>query len=190
MRKVIVSNAASLDGFFETPNKKLDFVVLDEDFFDYARAMLGAADTLLFGRATYEHMASYWPTALADEIAEKMNNLPKIVFSRTLQTVEWKNSRLVKGNVAEEISRLKQLPGKDMVILGSATIASLLMQQGLVDEYRVILQPVLLGSGSPLFKDITERIQLKLISAKAFGSGVVLLSYQRARPQENYGSKL
>jgi dihydrofolate reductase len=180
MRKVIVSNIASLDGFFETPDKKLDFVVLDQEFFDYAKAMLRAVDTLLFGRATYEHMASHWPTAPADEIADKMNNLPKVVFSRTLQTVEWKNSRLAKGNVSEEVSRLKQLPGKDMVVLGSATIASSLLQMGLVDEYRVLLQPVLIGSGSPLFKDITDRIQLKLISARAFGSGVVLLSYQRA----------
>jgi dihydrofolate reductase len=180
VRKVIVSNVASLDGFFETPDKKLDFVVLDEEFFDYAKAMLRAADTLLFGRATYQHMANHWPSAPADEIADKMNSLPKVVFSRTLQTVEWKNSRLVKGNAAEEVSRLKQLPGKDMVVLGSATIASSLLQVGLVDEYRVILQPVLLGSGTPLFKDVTKRIQLKLISAKAFGSGVVLLSYQRA----------
>lgn len=180
MRKVIVSNVASLDGFFETPDKKLDFVVLDDEFFDYAKAMLRAADTLLFGRATYEHMASHWPTAPADEIADKMNNLPKVVFSRTLPIAAWKNSTVVKGNVAEEVSRLKQMPGKDMVVLGSATIASSLLQKGLVDEYRVILQPVLLGSGNSLFKDITERIQLKLISAKAFGSGVVLLSYQRA----------
>lgn len=180
MRKVIVSNLASLDGFFETLDKKLDWFVTDEEFFAYAREMLRAADTLLFGRTTYELMANYWPTSPADEIADKMNNLPKIVFSKTLQTAEWKNSRLVKGNAAEEISKLKQLPGKDMVILGSSILASSLLQQGLVDEYRVILQPVLLGSGSSLFKDITERIQVKLISAKAFGSGVVLLSYQRA----------
>jgi dihydrofolate reductase len=180
VRKVVVSNVASLDGFFETSERKLDFVVLDEEFFDYAKAMLRAADTLLFGRATYQHMANHWPSAPADEIADQVNNLPKVVFSRTLQTVEWRNSRLGKGNPAEEVSRLKQLPGKDMVVLGSATIASSLLQKGLVDEYRVILQPVLQGNGNPLFKDETERIQLKLISAKAFGSGVVLLSYQRA----------
>jgi dihydrofolate reductase len=180
MRKVIVSNVASLDGFFETPDKKLDFVALDEEFFDYARAMLRAADTLLFGRATYQHMANHWPTAPADEIADKMNNLPKIVFSKTLQTAEWKNSRLVKDNAVEEVSKLKQQAGKDLVVLGSAMLASSLMQRGLVDEYRVILQPVLIGGGNLLFRDITKRIQLKLISARTFGSGVVLLSYQRA----------
>jgi dihydrofolate reductase len=179
VRRVIVSNLASLDGFFETPDKKLDWVVTDAEFFDYAKAMLRAADTLLFGRATYEHMASYWPTAPADEIAEKMNNLPKLVFSRTLQKVGWNNSMLAKENPPEEVSKLKKQAGKDMVVLGSATVASSLLQAGLVDEYRVILQPVLIGRGNPLFKDITERIQLKLLSTRTFGSGVVLLSYQR-----------
>jgi len=170
---------ASLDGFFETPDKKLDWVVTDAEFFDYAKAMLRAADTLLFGRATYEHMANYWPTAPADEIADKMNNLPKLVFSRTLQKVGWNNSRLAKKSPQEEVSKLKNQPGKDMVVLGSATIASSLLQAGLVDEYRVILQPVLIGRGNPLFKDIAERMRLKLMGARAFGSGVVLLSYQR-----------
>jgi dihydrofolate reductase len=179
LRRVIVSNVASLDGFFETPDKKLDWVVTDTEFFDYAKAMLRAADTLLFGRATYQHMANYWPTAPADEIADKMNNLPKIVFSRTLQKVEWNNSRLAEKNPEEEVSKLKKQAGMDMVVLGSATVASSLLQAGLVDEYRVILQPVLIGKGNSLFKDITERMQLKLISTRAFGSGVVLLSYER-----------
>jgi dihydrofolate reductase len=179
VRKVIVSNVASLDGFFETPDKKLDWVVTDAEFFDYAKTMLRAADTLLFGRATYEHMANYWPTAPADEIADKMNNLAKIVFSRTLHKATWNNSRLAKENPQEEVSKLKKLSGEDIVVLGSATVASSLLLAGLVDEYRVILQPVLIGRGNPLFKDITERVQLKLMSARAFGSGVVLLSYQR-----------
>lgn len=179
MRRVIVSNVASLDGFFETPDKKLDWVVTDGEFFDYAEAMLRAADTLLFGRATYEHMAGYWPTAPADEIADKMNNLPKLVFSKTLRRVTWNNSKLAEKNPQEEVSELKRRPGKDIVVLGSATVASSLLLAGLVNEYRVILEPVLIGRGNPLFKDITERMQLKLMSARAFGSGVVLLSYQR-----------
>jgi dihydrofolate reductase len=180
VRRVIVSNVASLEGFFETPAKTLDFVVLDQEFSDYAKAMLRAADTLVFGRATYQRMARYWPTAPVDEIATQMNNLPKVVFSRTPQTVEWNNSRLAKNNLQEEVSNLKKQPGKDLVVLGSAIVASSLLQAGLVDEYRVILQPVLLGRGNALFKDITERIQLKLMSAKAFGSGAVLLSYQKS----------
>ncbi len=180
MRKVIVSNVASLDGYFESRSKELDWVVTDAEFFEYAKGLLRTVDTLLFGRATYLHMASYWPTAPVDEIAEKMNNLPKVVFSKTLLKAEWNNSRLVANNIEEEVSRLKGQPGKDMVIFGSAMLASSLLQWGLVDEYRVILQPVLLGSGSPLFRDITERIRMKLMSAKSFGSGVVLLSYQKA----------
>src|SRR6202167_13331 len=142
--------------------------------------MLRAADTLLFGRATYEHMADYWPTAPSDEIADQMNNLPKIVFSRTLQRAEWKNSTLVKSDAAAEISRLKQLPGKDMVVLGSASLASFLLQRGLIDEYRIILNPVLLGSGRPLFQDVKQRLRLKLSRTKLFGSGVVVLYYQSA----------
>ncbi len=180
MRKVIVSNVASLDGFFESRSKELDWVVTDAEFFDYAKGLLRTVDTLLFGRATYLHMANYWPTAPVDEIAGKMNNLPKIVFSKTLQKAEWNNSRLVASNIEEEVSRLKGQPGKDMVIFGSAMLASYLLRWGLVDEYRVILQPVLLGSGSPLFRDITERIRMKLISVRSFGSGVVLASYQKA----------
>jgi dihydrofolate reductase len=180
VRKVIVSNVASLDGFFESRSEELDWVVTDAEFFEYAKGLLRTVDTLLFGRATYLHMANYWPTAPVDEIAEKMNNLPKIVFSKTLQKAEWNNSRLVASNIEAEVSRLKGQPGKDMVIFGSAMLASSLLQWGLVDEYRVILQPVLLGSGSPLFRDITEKIRMKLISVRSFGSGVVLASYQKA----------
>lgn len=180
MRKVIVSNLMSLDGFFEGPNQELDWCVTDEEVFEYAKDLLRAADALLFGRVTYQHMASYWPSAPADEIADKMNNLAKIVFSRTLQEVEWKNSRLVKNNITEEVSKLKQQPGKDLVILGSASLASSLMQLGLIDEYRIVLNPVLLGSGTPLFKGIPGKIKLKLSRTKSFGSGVVVLYYQRA----------
>jgi len=180
MRKVIVSNVASLDGFFAGSNRELDWFVPDEEFFEYARGLLHAVDTLLFGRVTYQHMAAYWPSAPADEIADKMNNLPKIVFSKTLKKADWNNSQLVSGNIREEVSKLKQQHGRDMVVFGSATLASYLLQVGLIDEYRVILSPVLLGDGRPLFEHITERIRLKLVTAKAFGSGVVLLSYQRA----------
>jgi dihydrofolate reductase len=180
MRKVIVSNLMSLDGFFEGPNHELDWFVVDEEFFEYARDMLRGVDTILFGRKTYQHMADYWPSAPAEEIADQMNNLPKIVFSRTLESAEWQNSTLVKNDAVAEISKLKQLPGKDMVILGSASLASFLLQRGLIDEYRVILNPVLLGSGSPLFQDVKQRLRLKLSRTKLFGSGVVVLYYQSA----------
>jgi dihydrofolate reductase len=170
----------SLDGFFEGPNHELDWFVVDQEFFEYARDMLRGVDTILFGRKTYQHMADYWPSAPAEEIADQMNNLPKIVFSRTLESAEWQNSTLVKNDAVAEISKLKQLPGKDMVILGSASLASFLLQRGLIDEYRVILNPVLLGSGSPLFQDVKQRLRLKLSRTKLFGSGVVVLYYQSA----------
>jgi dihydrofolate reductase len=178
MRRLIVSNLMSLDGFFEGPNKNIDWFMVDEEFFDYAREMLRAADTLLFGRATYEHMAAYWPAAPSDEIADKMNGLPKLVASRTLQQTSWNNSKVIKGNVAEEIANLKQTPGKDIVLLGSSILASSLLQEGLIDEYRVILVPLLLGRGSPLFKNITKQIRFKLGETKLLKSGVTILYYQ------------
>jgi dihydrofolate reductase len=180
MGKVIVSNLVSLDGFFEGPNKGLDWHVVDEEFFTYAKEMLRDADTLVFGRVTYELMAAYWPTAPRDEIADQMNKLPKIVFSKTLHKVEWNHTRLIRNNVKEEISKLKQQAGKDIVVLGSASVASSLLKLGLVDEYRVILNPILIGGGKPLFAGITERIRLKLLGTKVFSSGVALLRYQPA----------
>jgi dihydrofolate reductase len=180
MRKLIVWNLMSLDGFFETPDKKLDWCVIDEEFFAMARELLGSVGAILFGRATYEHMAAYWPSAAKDEIADKMNGLPKIVFSRTLKKAVWNNSRLVKGDAGAEVSKLKKQSGKDMVILGSAMLANSLLQAGLIDEYRVVLNPVLIGAGNPLFKGIRERLRLKLQNTKLLKSGVVVLYCQKA----------
>jgi dihydrofolate reductase len=180
MRKLIVSNVMTLDGFFEGPNG-LDWIVLDADFFEYAGTMLREADTLLFGRKTYEHMAAHWPRAPADEIAYKMNHLPKLVFSGTLEKVGWNNSTLVKSDYAAEVLKLKQQEGQgDLVILGSAMLASHFLQYGLVDEYRVILNPVLIGKGRPLFSDIKEKIKLKLTRTKPLASGVIILYYEKA----------
>jgi dihydrofolate reductase len=114
-------------------------------------------------------------------VADKMNTLPKIVFSRTLASAEWNNTRLVTGNVAEEISNLKQQPGKDWLLFGSADLASTLTNLGLIDEYRVMVNPVVLGGGRPLFKGIKDRLYLKLVSTKVFRSGNVLLCYQPDR---------
>jgi len=180
LRNLIVSNLMSLDGFFESSSKKLDWFVPDEEFFEYSKDLLRSVDTIIFGRVTYQHMAGYWPAAAKDEIADKMNNLPKIVFSRMLEKAEWNNSTLVRTNVAEEISKLKQQPGKDMVILGSATLASSLLPLGLIDEYRVILDPVLIGRGNPLFKGIKQKLRLKLQKTKLLSSGVIVLYYQKA----------
>ena len=186
MRKVILSNNVTLDGFFEGPNKELDWHIVDEEGKEYAIDLLGNVDALLFGRVTYQLMADYWPAAATNpstpksdlEIADKMNNLPKIVFSKTLQEVKWNNSSLVKENIVEEISKMKQQTGKDMVIFGSGSIVSIFMQHGLIDEYRIIVNPVVLGSGKPLFKGINEKHNLKLLKTEVLGSGVVILYYQ------------
>ena len=182
----------TLDGFFEGPNKELDWHIVDEEVKEYAKDLLNNVDTLLFGRVTYQLMADYWPVAAMNpstpksdlEIADKMNNLPKIVFSKTLQEVKWNNSRLVKENIAEEISKMKQQPGKDMVIFGSGSIVSTFMQFGLIDEYRIIVNPVVLGSGKPLFKGINEKHNLKLLKNRILGSGVVILYYQPIGKEE------
>lgn len=175
MRRVIVSNLMSLDGYFEGPHHEIDWFSPDEEFFEYARQMLLSVDTILFGRATYEHMAAYWPHAPADAIEEKMNGLAKIVFSRTLGVANWNNSRLVRSDAGQEIAKLKQEPGRDMVILGSAKLASSLLEAALIDEYRVILKPIVLGAGHPLFRDIHNRVHLKLARSQTLGSGVIIL---------------
>jgi dihydrofolate reductase len=185
MRKLFVSNLMSLDGFFETSDHKLDWCVVDDDFFDYADDMLRSVDLILFGRKTYEVMAAHWPTAAKDRIADQMNGLPKIVFSQTLPRADWHNTRLVADHAADEVAKLKQLPGKDIVILGSAMLASSLLAQGLVDEYRVILNPVLLGQGNLLFKDVRKMIALKLGDTRSFRSGVNILYYQKSQPSDN-----
>jgi len=181
MRKIIVSNYVSLDGFFAGPNGEYDWFVWDEETAEYVKKMLGSIDTILFGRVTYELMASYWPTASPPTedpvIIEAMNNLPKIVFSRTLEKVAWNNSRLVKDNIVQGVARLKQQPGKDMVIFGSGSIVSTFAQSGLIDDYRIFVNPVVLGNGKPLFKGLNERLKLKLLSSKTFQCGVVLLHY-------------
>ncbi|MGB6603297.1 MAG: dihydrofolate reductase family protein [Steroidobacteraceae bacterium] len=179
MRRLFVSNLMTLDGFFEGPNGEFDWPVVEEEFFQYAREMLRGVDTILFGRRTYLMMAAYWPAAPRDEIADQMNSLRKLVFSRTLGRAEWNNSHLVRDDAAGEVAKLKRESGKDIVILGSASLASSLLQANLVDEYRVILQPVLLGSGNPLFKSISERIKMKLTRTRVFKTGVVVLYYER-----------
>lgn len=180
MRKIIFQMMTTVDGYFEGPNKELDWHVVDDEFFQNAVDLLNSADLLLFGRVTYQMMAAYWPTAaaIADDpiIAERMNNLPKIVFSTTLKTADWQNSRVVHENSTEEIMRLKQQPGKNMVIFGSSDLAVALTKQRLIDEYRIIVNPVVLGGGKTLLEGLNERFKLKLVEAKTFSSGTVLLS--------------
>jgi dihydrofolate reductase len=179
MRKLFWQMNVTLDGFMEGPNRELDYTAgfADPDFDRYATEMLQSIDAILLGRRTYQLFADYWPSAAGPD-ADRMNQLPKVVFSRTLEKVEWNNSRLVKGKVAEEVARLKQEPGNDLALFGSADLASTLIRLGLIDEYRILLTPVVLGSGTPMFKDIRDRIGLKLTKAATWSSGIVALYYQ------------
>jgi dihydrofolate reductase len=137
---------------------------------------------LLFGRVTYQMMVSYWTTPMAQKdspiVADGMNKAEKIVFSRTLKTADWNNTRVMNGNIAEEIKKLKQTPGKDMTILGSGSIVTLFAEHNLIDEYMIMIDPVAIGEGVPIFKGIKHPLNLKLTSTKTFKSGVVLLCYE------------
>jgi len=182
MRKVILFMMVTLDGFFEGPNQSLDWHNVDEEFNELAIKQLNELDTLFFGRVTYQGMANYWPTPMALEddriVANKMNSLAKVVFSTTLEKAEWNNTRLVKGHVAEEVTKLKQQPGKDIAIFGSSDLAVSLIHMGLLDEVRLMVNPVVLGAGKRLFEGLQDGLQLKLLETKAFRSGNVLLYYQ------------
>jgi dihydrofolate reductase len=179
MRSVILSIMVSLDGFIEGPDKDIKWHVWDDEMNKYMRSFFNRVDLLLFGRVTYELMFDFWPQVTTEDpvIAERMNNLPKIVFSRHLKKVEW-NSKLVKDNIQKEINYLKQTKGKDMVIFGGADIASTFMQMDLIDEYQIIVNPVILGGGTPFFKGIQKKIELKLIRSQSYRCGNVLLSYK------------
>jgi dihydrofolate reductase len=182
LRKVIVFNMLSVDGYFEGLNRDINWHNVDEEFNDFAIEQLNTAGTLLFGRVTYQLMESYWPTpdSLQDDpiVAGLMNQIPKFVFSKSLESANWQNTTLVKGDAAEAVTSLKELPGKDMFVFGSGEFVSYLAQHDLIDEYRLIFSPILLGRGNPLFKEQNKRIQLKLAKAKVFKSGNVLLYYQ------------
>ncbi|MFN8453196.1 MAG: dihydrofolate reductase family protein [Anaerolineae bacterium] len=186
MRKVVVFMHISLDGFAAGPNGELDWISYNEELERYAEEVVSTVGSPLYGRVTYHMMESYWPTVLTDPAASKhalehaqwVENVPKIVFSKTLDQVEWNNTRLIKNNIAEEVAKLKQQPGKDLVIFGSPGLTHTFMRLGLIDEYRLTVNPVILGRGIPLFKNINDRIDLKLLETKTFQSGVIGLHYQ------------
>lgn len=180
MRKVIMWDMVSVEGFFEAPGHDIGWFVFDDELGDYITSSQKEADTLLFGRTTYEMMAAYWPTAEPGQIADFMNSVEKVVFSTTLEKADWHNTRLLKGNVASEVARLKASKGGDIFVFGSADFASTLISNGLVDEYRIGINPVLLGAGVPLFKGGFDRTGLRLLSVKPLKSGVVILHYAPA----------
>lgn len=182
MRTLYSFVMATLDGFFEGPDQELDWHHADEEFEEFAVSQLRDTDVLLFGRVTYEGMAEFWPTPAAQEeapgTAERMNGLPKLVFSTTLETADWSNTRLVRERVAEEVSALKEQPGASLGVLGRPTLTAGLIRMGLLDELRVMVNPVALGGGRSLLGGLEGALELELLQTRTFRSGNVLLTYR------------
>lgn len=185
MAKLSVFNAVSMDGYFTDANGDMSWAHSgppDPDWRAFTSGNAQGGGRLLFGRITYELMAGYWPTPLAMQqnpvAAERMNNLSKIVFSRTLDKASWKNTRLVKDGLVDEIRKMKGEPGEDMVILGSGSIASQLAEAGLIDEFQIVMTPLILGKGKTMFEGVREKLNLKLGQTRAFKNGNVVLSYK------------
>jgi len=173
----------SLNGYVKGANEDISWAHSRPEN-DYGADMLKRGDTLLFGRKTYELMVRFWPTEeakkSAPEIAEGMNQAEKIVFSRTLEKVEWNNARVMKDNVVEEIRKMKQTSGNNLTILGSGSIVSQFAGAGLIDEFQILVHPVALNQGSPFLNDINNTLELKLKDSKTFKSGNVLMVYEPA----------
>jgi dihydrofolate reductase len=182
MRELFSFLLTTVDGYFEAPRQEFDWPNVDDEFNDFAVKQLDEVDTLLFGRVTYEMMAGYWPTPAARQddpaITARMNGISKIVVSRTLQGAEWANTKLV--STTEELRGLKDQPGKSIAIFGSSDLTVSLLQMGLVDQLRIMVNPVVLGAGKSAFSTAAERIDLRLVRSRPFDSGNVLLYYEPA----------
>lgn len=187
MPKLSVFNHVSLDGYFVDQNGSMMWAKggnQDPEWNSWVAENANGEGTLVFGRVTYELMNSYWPTPLAKQhdavVAERMNQLPKVVFSRTLDKASWNNTELIKRDVVEEMRMMKKGPGKDMVILGSGSIVAQLAQEGLIDEYQVVVNAVVLGQGRSMFDGVRDNRSLKLTRSHTFGNGNVFLCYEPA----------
>ena len=186
MGKLIYMLNVSLDGYVETPDHSLDWTVVDDELHSWFNDQTRQLDASLYGRRLYELMAAYWPTAESDpstteterEFARLWNAMPKIVFSSTLESVEW-NSRLVRGDIDEELARLRTEFDGDLDV-GGATLASAFIRRGLVDEYRLVVHPVILGAGTPFWPKLDAPIPLQLTDTHRFASGVLYLGYSVA----------
>ena len=185
MRKLMVFNHVSLDGLFVDRNGQMTWAKggasEDAEWTAFVAENASGDATLVFGRKTYELMSSYWPTPMAAQhkpkVAEPMNALPKVVFSRTLDSAEWQNTRLVKGDLVAEARKMKSETGPDMVILGSGSIVSQLAAAGLVDEYQMVVNPIVLGKGRTLFETVGQNLALKMTNSRVFRNGNTFLCY-------------
>jgi dihydrofolate reductase len=190
MRNVILQEFVSVDGMAAGPNDNVEFIQAgmsgDLSFGRRQTSFLDSIDTILLGRKTYELFVDYWPKVTSGDeepFADKLNAIPKIVFSSSLQRApwgDWPDATIVRTNPAREVERLKQLPGKDLVIWGSLTLAQSLMLEGIIDEYQLVVCPVVLVEGRRLFDDVAEKGEMHLLSTRSFDRGAVLLTYSGA----------
>lgn len=188
MRRLVVFNNVSLDGYFTGEGGDFSWAHTgyeDPEFRSFIAGNASGNGELLFGRVTYELMASYWPSPMAmqndPKVAEGMNRMPKVVFSRTLKSTSWNNTRVVGGNLAEEVRNMKGAAGDDMVILGSGSIVAQLAKEGVIDEYQFVVNPVVLGQGRTMFDGTEGALNLKLTRTRAFKNGKVFLCYEAVR---------
>ncbi len=187
MRRIVVDALISLDGYMADANGEIDWFTDEADFNKsegeaWSLEMLRRADTILFGRVTFDGMAAFWPSDWARtnmaEIARHLNDTAKIVFSKTLATTSWENTTILPAATKDVVAGLKRREGRDLLVLGSSHLVSSLTRDGLVDEYRIRIVPVVLGSGRPLFRSQTERHRLRLVSSRTFSNGVLAVHYE------------
>jgi dihydrofolate reductase len=188
MRRLLVFENISLDGYFADANNDMSFAkrdAEDPEFDAFVAQNASGEGILVFGRVTYEMMAGFWPSPAAaqmmPDVAQGMNARTKIVFSKTLREASWSNSMLVRNDAVEYIQKLKQEPGPDLAVLGSGQIVTQLAQAGLVDEYQFVIVPVVLGSGRTLFENVTQPLSLRLTHTRSFRNGNLFVSYEGAR---------
>lgn len=180
MRKIVAGLFVTLDGVVESPDK-WQFPYFNEEMGEAVTAQMDATDAMLLGRRTYEEFASYWPTAdVNDPFTARMNNTPKYVVSTTLDAVTWQNSTLINGNIVEELTRLKQQPGKNIGVTGSGTLVRSMLRDNLLDELLLLVHPVVVGSGKRLFPDGGDPVALTLVGSQTFHTGVLCLTYRPA----------
>jgi dihydrofolate reductase len=186
MRKVVTDHLISLDGYFASPDNGIDWFKFDDESLEWSRRVLRTAGTIVLGRQTYELFTQFWPTDAARKeepyIAERLTNLPKLVFSRTLRSGSWANTDMIRRPIPEVVRELKQTDGGDVVLLGSSSILAPLWKEGLVDELNLRVQPVVLGKGRPLFPNEDPRQNLELQESQMFKSGVAALRYSVLPP--------
>jgi dihydrofolate reductase len=181
MRKIVAGLYVSLDGVSESP-EKWTFPYFNDEVEQVIASQMAETDAGLLGRRTYQEFAAYWPNQTADDnpLADQINNMPKFVVSTTLPSVEWQNSTLITGDVAQQLNRLKQQPGKNISVTGSATLVRWLLGEGLLDQLRLLLYPLVVGTGRRLFEDGGDEVGLRLVDSKPFSTGVVSLTYEPA----------